>query len=67
MVVVIVSKKVLKKAVDRNKLKRRIREIFKDSPIKGIVYIRKGAGDLTYKELKAESEEILNKLKKGLK
>ncbi len=67
MVVVIVSKKVLKKAVDRNKLKRRLREIFKDSPTKGIIYTKKGIGDLTYKELKTESEEILNKLKKEVK
>ena len=67
MVVVIVSKKTLKKAVDRNKLKRRIREMFKDSPTKGVVYTRKGVGELTYKELRAEVEKILNKLKKGVK
>ena len=62
MVVVIVGKKVLKKVVDRNLLKRRLREIFRDSPIKGVVYTKKGAGNLDYNQLKEESKKIKDKL-----
>ncbi len=62
MVVVIVGKKVIKKAVNRNLLKRRLREIFKDSPTKGIVYARKGIENLTYKELKEQARQIIKQL-----
>ncbi len=63
---VIVSKKVAKLAVDRNKLKRRLRELFKPSIkskyTKGIVYTRKGANKLFFRELEDEAQEILSKI-----
>jgi ribonuclease P protein component len=62
MVVVVVGKKVLKKAVERNKLKRRLREIFKDSPTKGIIYAKNGIGNLDYDQLKEESKKTKDKL-----
>ncbi len=62
MVVVIVGKKIIKKAVNRNLLKRRLREIFKDSPTKGIVYTKKGIENLTYKELKEQAQQIIKQL-----
>ncbi|MCD5384301.1 MAG: ribonuclease P protein component [Candidatus Pacebacteria bacterium] len=62
MVIVIVSKKVAKTAVKRNKLKRQTRALFVDSPTKGIVYTKKGVGDLSYMELQNQAKEILKQL-----
>lgn len=54
---VIVPKKVLKSAVDRHRLKRRLRELLRGRGVPGktiIVVARTGAGALTYDELESE-------------
>ncbi len=65
-VIVIVPKKFVKLAVNRNKIKRRLRHIFteglslKNKKLKGIVYVKKGISDLSYLDLKKEALEILS-------
>ncbi len=65
---VLVSKKVSKRAVDRNKLKRRIREILKKDlenliPCDIIVICQPQAIELELVDLKHNIKGILNKLK----
>jgi ribonuclease P protein component len=63
----VVSKKVSPLAVDRNRLKRRIRAIlqkFEKRMPPGVmlaVFTKKGAGQRTFKELEAEIESLLTK------
>ncbi len=70
--VIVISKKVARLSVKRNKLRRRIKEIIrvdiKNNPekynkcfgvanvknIKGVIYTRKGASELSFEELKKE-------------
>jgi ribonuclease P protein component len=62
-IVIIIGKKVIKLAVYRNKLKRRLREILRVHNVKycsGIIYAKKGIEKLTYKELE---KEILSLIK----
>ncbi|GEM_PF-6320274 len=61
-VVVVVSKKIAKLATDRNKLKRQVRELFKNVSKKGIVYTKKGITNLSFKELSADADELINKI-----
>lgn len=66
---VIISRKVSKKAVDRNKLKRRIKEIFRawtDKVIIGydiLVITLPGASEKTYQEIAKMLEQGLSRLK----
>lgn len=52
---VVVSKKVASRAVDRNRIKRRIREIIKELPAQDghtyVVYTKKGIASATNKEI----------------
>jgi len=70
--VIVISKKVAKLAVVRNKLRRRIKEIIRlkikekttkttksDLVVLGTLYTRKGITDLTFKELQKEVESII--------
>ncbi|MEK7203316.1 MAG: ribonuclease P protein component [Patescibacteria group bacterium] len=66
---IIISRKVSKKAVDRNKLKRRIKEIIRlliDKLLVGydiLVITLPGAKEKTYQEISKILEQGLNKLK----
>jgi len=66
---IIISRKVSKKAVDRNKLKRRIKEIFRAKTEKLLVgydilvITFPGVDEKTYQELAIMLEQGLNKLK----
>jgi ribonuclease P protein component len=64
-VLFVVSKGVLKKAVDRNLLKRRARAIARDyKPKKTLTFFfKKGVKDLSYKSLKEEMKLLLSKVK----
>lgn len=57
--VIIVSKKVAHLAVNRNKLKRRIREILRETHHTGYVYTRAGAAERSFKELREELVALL--------
>ena len=63
---IIVSKKVSKKAVERNKVKRRIREIVRKIEFKQgfdiIIITHPSAKDLSFEEIK---EQIINLFKKA--
>jgi ribonuclease P protein component len=65
---VTVTKKVDKRAVGRNYLKRRIKEVFRlnqhklKKPIDLVIIARKGAVDLSFQEV---AEELCQLLKKG--
>ncbi len=65
----IVSTKISKKAVERNLIKRRLREIvrkilpeFEKRHIQGVFLVKKPAQNKTYEELKIEVDNIINKL-----
>ncbi|MCW9054932.1 MAG: ribonuclease P protein component [Candidatus Pacebacteria bacterium] len=60
---VVVSKKVVSSAVSRNRLKRRIRAIFKEihPPIQAIVFAKKGVGEVSFDDLRAELQELTKK------
>jgi len=64
----VVSNKVIKRAVSRNKLKRRLREIirkklpFIKKGIDCIILARQGIGGLSFKELEERIEFVLGKL-----
>ena len=61
--IIVISSKTYKRAVDRNKIKRRIRAIFrenkklKEMPL--FIYIKKGTRELTFTDLKKEIESVL--------
>jgi ribonuclease P protein component len=60
---IIVPAKIYKRAVDRNKLKRRIRAIVRDLKLKNsrpiIIQMKKGALELSFKELEQEIKKVL--------
>lgn len=62
----VISKKIIRTAVKRNVVKRRgyhvLRDVFGSikKPYKGIFFVKKGAGELSFNELK---KEILSLLK----
>lgn len=60
---VVVSKKVERNAVGRNKIKRRIREILKDISLPQnttiVVYSKKGITQLSFQELKKEIKAVI--------
>jgi ribonuclease P protein component len=62
----VVSKNVAKKAVDRNKLKRQMREALRTatnnevSPRCYILYAKKGAAEISFDEIKHEVRELLS-------
>ena len=62
----VVSSKVAKKAVDRNKIKRRARNIVQKLLVKikkqinAIIFFKKGAEKLTFSELEKEINDIFN-------
>lgn len=58
---VVVSKKVAKTAVDRNRLKRRVRAITQLLQLQGIFFTKKGAATLPFSSLKQEVEELIEK------
>lgn len=64
----VVSKKVVRRAVERNRIKRRIRAIFRDlihaipDPFVCIVHAKTGAGRLSYHELRIEVEDLVRKM-----
>lgn len=62
-VAIVISKKVAKKATDRNLLKRRVHAVIhKKSPPKGvyIIYARKNSQTLSYKEIEQELTTLLS-------
>ena len=62
---VVISKKVEKAAVKRNKIKRRIREIIKNElypfkkPLFMVIHVKKGIGDLNFNKYKIELQNLL--------
>lgn len=65
---IVVSKKVAKKATERNKLKRRIREIVRKKNTKDklggdiVIIAKKPSAKASYRELEADWENVLSKL-----
>ncbi len=65
---IVVSKKVAKKATERNKIKRRIREIVRSEVLEGktvgdiVIIAKRSSEKSSYQELKADWENILLKL-----
>lgn len=65
---IVISKKVAKKAVTRNKLKRRIREIVRSVILKSkesvdlVIIVKKAAASASYLELESEWKNILTKI-----
>lgn len=62
---VIVSKKVSKSAVVRNRLKRQVRGVFKranPSSVWVVFYVKKGADKLSVKQLSEEVAILINKI-----
>ena len=65
----IVSKKINKKAVDRNKIKRRLREVVRKSlprinpGIDGVFVVQRDVKDKEFSEIKKTTIEILKKAK----
>ena len=66
---VVTSGKHEKKAVSRNKLRRRVYSLFdkENRSIQGILYASKGAYLLSYGEIKRLFNELLNKTQKTTK
>jgi len=67
--VIVISKKVARLAVNRNKLRRRIKEVIRiekasqqDLNVLGYLYTRKGIAELNFAELEKEIKEILVKI-----
>ena len=63
---VVVSKKVAKNAVLRNRLKRRIQSIFKEVNPKSsqvIFYTKAGSSELPFRDLQREVKYLLEKIK----
>ncbi|PIS13411.1 MAG: ribonuclease P protein component [Candidatus Tagabacteria bacterium CG09_land_8_20_14_0_10_41_14] len=64
---IVVSSSVAKKAVERNKLKRRIRSVVSDNieKIKNgfvvVIYAKEGAGDLTFQDIKKQINSLFKK------
>lgn len=64
---VVVSKTIIKKAVDRNFVKKRIYSILNNFVLKinkptiGVVYLKKGCEKLSFNEIKNEIEETFKK------
>lgn len=62
---VVVPKKATKSAVARNKIKRRGRDVIREmipdlpSPINAVLYAKKGADTITFKETKTEIASLL--------
>ncbi len=62
----VVSSKVARKAVDRNKIKRRARHIIKkmlpkiEKGLGVIIFLKKGAEKMTFSELEKEINDIFN-------
>jgi len=60
---VVVSKKIEKKAVGRNKIKRRIREVLKNISLPQntavVFYPKKRVTEVSFKELKKEVQKVL--------
>lgn len=62
----VVSSKVSKKAVERNKIKRRARSIVQKNlskikkQINAIIFFKKGAEKMTFQELEKEINDIFN-------
>lgn len=65
---IVISKKVAKKAVTRNKLKRRIREIVRSVALERkenvdlVIIAKKAATNASYLELESEWKNILSKI-----
>jgi len=61
---VVVSSKHEKKAVSRNKLRRRLRATFDQSPVSvtAIFYVSKQSYTMEYSEIKTIFNELLNKI-----
>lgn len=63
---VVVSKKVLKKSHERNKLRRRVKEIIRTQIIPdtesrckgGVIFAKRGAGNLDFPSLKEEIDNL---------
>ena len=61
----VVSLKISKKAVIRNKIKRSLREVVKDFKIKGfdiIIMVKPEIVDKTYQEIKKDFENIIKNI-----
>ncbi len=62
---IIISKKVVSSAVDRNHLRRRVRGIFNNAGgnhMWAIFYAKKGSGGLSFKDLQSEVKYLIKKL-----
>lgn len=61
----VVPKKVIKGAIQRNKIKRKGYNILKEldiKPLKGIFFAKKGIEDVTFQQLEEEIVDILKKI-----
>ncbi|MEX0652183.1 MAG: ribonuclease P protein component [Candidatus Paceibacterota bacterium] len=62
---VVISKKTIKHATARNLLRRRVRGLFEEVapyPIEAIFYTKKGAQDISKKELREEISYLIKKI-----
>ena len=59
-----VSKKISKKAVIRNKIKRRIRHISRENLKEGkfVIVVKKNIADLEFKKLENDFKKIVSKI-----
>ena len=59
----VVSKKISKKAVVRNKIKRRIRHLFRESESKGkyVVVVKEDISDKDFKKIENDFKKITKK------
>jgi len=60
----VVSKKISKKAVIRNKIKRRIRHISRENLKEGkfVIVVKKNIADLEFKKLENDFKKIVSKI-----
>jgi len=60
----VVSKKISKKAVIRNKIKRRIRHLSRENLKEGkfVIVVKKNIADLEFKKLENDFKKIVSKI-----
>jgi len=63
-VTVVVSKKISKKAVIRNKIKRRVRHLSRENLKKGkfVIVIKKDIADIEFQKIENDFKKIVNKI-----
>jgi len=60
----VVSKKISKKAVIRNKIKRRVRHLSRENLKKGkfVIVVKKNIADLEFEKLENDFKKIISKI-----